>query len=425
MATNLLQQLQGALGGDVASRLAGALGESPSAIESAIHGLIPAIISGVSTKMTDKKESGDLIGTMTQVGLDRAPSGNLSTLLSGGVNEAAEVGKPLVASIFGSRTSALEDWLSSHSGISRASAATLVTTITAAVMSLLGTLARVHGSFNAESLTKLLSGQLGILRSALPTSLSQVLGFSDADVLHPGTIVGEAAPTGLNILKWALVPILMLLAVFVGWRSCHTREAVQTTVLPPETALIPAPPPPSVIPTPPAEPPVKAVPPTETVKSIYGTDIGRLQHRTLPGGIELDIPERGVESVVIAFIADPTRPVSTDQWFTLDRLEFVTGSTKLRPSAIEQLHQVAAILKAYPAVHLKIGGYTDNVGGKAVNMKVSQERAEAAMQELISLGIAKDRLAAEGYGEEHPIASNDTEEGRQKNRRIDVRVTKK
>jgi len=416
MATNLLQQLQGLLSGDVVPRLAGALGESPSAIETAVKGLLPAILSGVSTKLTDKKEASDLIRTMTQVGTDKAPSGNLSALLSGGINEAAELGKPLVASIFGDRSSALEDWLSSHSGISRASASILLGTITAAVMSWLATLARIQSSLNPEGLTKLLSGQRAMVRSALPAGLGQVLGFADSDVLHPGTLAGEAAPAGLNILKWAMLPLVALLAVLFGWRSCHTREPEQTAVAPPAPVVTPAPP---------AEPTSKAAPAAETVKSVYGTDIGKLQHRTLPNGVELNIPEHGVESLLIAFIVDPTRTVTTDQWFTLDRLEFVTGSAKLRPSAIEQLRQIAAVLSAYPAVQLKLGGYTDNVGDKAVNLRLSQERANAAMQALLELGVAKDRLAAEGYGDEHPVAANDTEEGRQKNRRIDVRVTKK
>ncbi len=85
----------------------------------------------------------------------------------------------------------------------------------------------------------------------------------------------------------------------------------------------------------------------------------------------------------------------------------------------------ASILKAYPNVNLKIGGYTDNVGDDAANLKLSAARAEATSKALLDRGIATGRLEAEGYGEQHPIASNETEEGRQRNRRIDVRVTKK
>ena len=82
-------------------------------------------------------------------------------------------------------------------------------------------------------------------------------------------------------------------------------------------------------------------------------------------------------------------------------------------------------MKAYPNVELKMGGYTDNTGDAKKNVELSQKRAETAMQELVKLGVAAKRLAAEGYGDQHPIADNSTPEGRAKNRRIDIRVTKK
>jgi outer membrane protein OmpA-like peptidoglycan-associated protein len=117
--------------------------------------------------------------------------------------------------------------------------------------------------------------------------------------------------------------------------------------------------------------------------------------------------------------------VEPNTWFSFDRLEFETDSAVLRPSSREQLQNVAEILKAYPSVTAKIGGYTDNAGDAAYNMKLSADRATNTMNELVSLGIDRSRLEAEGYGESHPVADNATEEGRQRNRRIDINVTKK
>lgn len=119
-------------------------------------------------------------------------------------------------------------------------------------------------------------------------------------------------------------------------------------------------------------------------------------------------------------------PVDKTTWFTLDRLYFEPGSNTFKAESKDQLDRVAAIMKAYPALTLKVGGYTDNTGSDDVNMALSQKRAEAAKAELVSRGVAANRLEAEGYGPQHPVCpANDTPECKAMNRRIDVRVTAK
>jgi outer membrane protein OmpA-like peptidoglycan-associated protein len=72
-----------------------------------------------------------------------------------------------------------------------------------------------------------------------------------------------------------------------------------------------------------------------------------------------------------------------------------------------------------------IGGYTDNTGDAAANVTLSQQRADNVMAELGKLGVDPSRMTAKGYGQDHPIADNSTEEGRQKNRRISLHITEK
>ena len=136
------------------------------------------------------------------------------------------------------------------------------------------------------------------------------------------------------------------------------------------------------------------------------------------------VDAKGVESNLITFIKSDDA-VDKTTWFDFDRLTFETGSATLKPESQEQLQNVAEILKAYPNVNVKIGGYTDNTGDAKKNVKLSGDRAVSVMKELIGMGITSSRLEAEGYGQEHPVAPNDTEEGRAQNRRISVRVTKK
>ena len=155
------------------------------------------------------------------------------------------------------------------------------------------------------------------------------------------------------------------------------------------------------------------------------SNLGTFLTRRLPSNIELRIPERGVESQVIAFLEDPAKQVEPPVWFNFDRLLFETGSATLKPESREQLKNVADIFRAFPTVKVKIGGYTDNTGNPAANLTLSQARANSVMNALTALGVATDRLSAEGYGEQYPVADNSTEAGRAQNRRIALRVTQK
>jgi OmpA-OmpF porin, OOP family len=154
-------------------------------------------------------------------------------------------------------------------------------------------------------------------------------------------------------------------------------------------------------------------------------NLGDFVARKLPNNINLSIPRFGVEGRLLDFIEDPSKAVNANTWFNFDRLLFATGSATLRPESEEQLRNIAAILRAYPNVHMKIGGYTDNTGDAQYNLKLSQDRADSVVAYLVQLGIAPDRLGAEGYGEQYPVADNSTEQGRAQNRRIAMQVTQK
>ncbi|UFH56475.1 sodium-translocating pyrophosphatase [Spirosoma sp. KNUC1025] len=152
--------------------------------------------------------------------------------------------------------------------------------------------------------------------------------------------------------------------------------------------------------------------------------LGEFSIQKLTNGIELNIPEFGIENKLLGFIKSD-KAVDKETWFDFDRLTFETNSATLKPESQEQLKNISEVLKAYPNVNVKLGGYTDNTGNAASNLKLSQDRANSVRVELEKMGIDKGRLEAEGYGQAHPVASNDTEEGRAQNRRISIRVTKK
>jgi outer membrane protein OmpA-like peptidoglycan-associated protein len=173
-------------------------------------------------------------------------------------------------------------------------------------------------------------------------------------------------------------------------------------------------------------PPPAAAPAAETPsKAPVVAALGEFYMLKLPDGTELNVPRLGIESKLVAFIEDASKPADKTTWFDFDRLLFDTGKATLQPASEEQLHNIAAILKAFPKVHARIGGYTDNTGDADANLKLSDDRAKNVMNELVALGVGAPRLDSKGYGSEHPVASNATEEGRAKNRRISLRVTEK
>lgn len=145
----------------------------------------------------------------------------------------------------------------------------------------------------------------------------------------------------------------------------------------------------------------------------------------LSSGIAMNVSASGVENMLVSFIEDKNKVVDKTTWFSFDRLMFESGKATLKTESQDQLKNIAEIMKAYPQVEIKLGGYTDNVGDEKANTTLSNDRANSVMAELIKLGVAGSRLSAEGYGPQFPVASNDTEEGKAKNRRIDIRVTKK
>lgn len=106
-----------------------------------------------------------------------------------------------------------------------------------------------------------------------------------------------------------------------------------------------------------------------------------------------------------------------------DALLFENGKSVIKKSSFEYLNLVADILLEKPDYKLSLTGYTDDVGSSESNLKLSKDRAESTKKYLVSKGVSADRIAADGFGEDNPIADNKTSEGRAKNRRVEFLIT--
>ena len=101
-------------------------------------------------------------------------------------------------------------------------------------------------------------------------------------------------------------------------------------------------------------------------------------------------------------------------------INFDTGKAILKPESDKILGEIATLLKNNPSWKMKVEGHTDNVGLKATNQTLSQERAAAVVTWLVGHGVDRARLTSVGFGDTKPLADNASEEGRAKNRRVDL-----
>ncbi len=128
---------------------------------------------------------------------------------------------------------------------------------------------------------------------------------------------------------------------------------------------------------------------------------------------ELNRYRRGTGSDINASLTKKSR-------VTLHDVQFETGKADITPDSEASLNTVLASLKDHPDWNIRVEGFTDNIGGKEANEKLSADRAEAVANWLADHGIDRSHLSSKGYGESRPVASNKTDDGRAKNRRVEL-----
>jgi len=468
MAFNLFSLLQNEFSSDVIAKIASFVGETPAKTQTAVTAAVPAVMCAVHQKVATTGGAADLYEMLQHGGFDGKTIGTPADVAGSpsGLADLVKRGEPFVASLFGSRISGLVDWLAGAAGIGKSASSSLFGLVVPFALNLIGRQAGSTGGLNAASIAELTTGPGSFLDSAAPQGRAAALGvgqFGEA----PARAYGAAAPAALGAAalaapaaygaaapaasgaaapgaygaaapaargaaapgaygaaaaggaadadggawKW-VAPVLGMIALGVGsvWWLAHQAKSAPGTSVPPVAAT-----------TAPPAAAARAPAPAPTP----GPAGAVLVKKTICSGQLLEVGVNGVESMLIAFLDDKTSVIGPNTSFSFDRMEFETDSAALKPSSRAQLKNIAEIMKCYPTLEMKIAGHTDSKADDAYNLKLSQERADSAKGELVALGVAPSRLAAEGYGEQFPIATNDTEEGRARNRRTDVVVTKK
>lgn len=406
MDTNLLKSLSGYITPELISQASSLLGESNSGVTKALSGSMPTLLSGLLNNASNPKVMDGIMGLISDKGFDSTQVlSSLPSLLSGSGNAATlGAGTNMLNMLFGNKQSGLFDLISSFAGIKSSSTSKLMGMAAPMILGMIG-----KSGLNAGSLIKLLTSQKDEIFGALPSGFSNLMGYGSIEKDVKKAIHNVKTPEPVKPANKWLLPLILVaaaLALFYFMRNCNKEEVVAPVEPVMDTVVVA---------------PVVEAPKVD----VDFAHLGNLFLIKLPNGVELNAPELGMENKLNLWLADPAKLVDKDTWFDFDRLLFDTGMATLLPKSQEQLKNIVEILKAYPNTEVKIGGYTDNVGDPKANMKLSDDRAKSVMNEMVAMGIDAKRLKAEGYGEKHPVASNDTDEGKAQNRRIAMRVTKK
>ena len=398
------------------------LGENKQTTQRGLDAALPAVLGHIAQKASTTEGANNLLKLLKDGGHDGNVLGNLAGILKGGfaTTNLLQTGDSLINSTLGDKTSMITRLLTIYSGLKSKSSSSLLSLAAPLVMGAIGQEVKAQ-NLSAPGLMSLLSSQTESVKKELPygSGIGSTLGFDKGS--------NKVSLAGISGGFMKFLPYLLagigLLFLFSFWKACSskpTEGAVATVTNAVEATANTTT---AVIDSTMSKVGQVADSLAATTQSAAAT-VAEATNIALPNGPALNVEKGSLEDKMVTFIQSK-EAVDKDVWFDFEHLLFQPGKATLKSGAQEQLQNVAAIMKAYPKVNIKIGGYTDNVGSATSNMKLSDSRAKNVMAELVASGVEAGRMTAEGYGKEHPVASNKTAEGRAKNRRISISVRSK
>jgi len=391
MAIDLVELVKGYLTPDVIQRASSYTGESSGATQKALGGIVPALLGALTQTASTSEGAQQLVRMLDAGKYDGSALKSVTSLFGGGVatQSALGAGKGILDSLFGTKVSGVIDYIARMAGISTNSASSLLALAGPLVLHVLGQQRATIGQ-SAAALASQLGEQRSSLAGLIPAGLGSLLGWpgltegvSELGASAAGAAtrvtreVAERVPSPSRMNRTLPLIILGALALAVlAWLSWPTTTA------------------------------------------------RRMSELQLPGGSRISVPEGSFNFSVANWLAGTT-DTTVPKRFVFEDLNFETGSTRLTPESGATVNNLVAVLKAYPAVSVALEGFTDNTGDPAANKKLSLDRADAVKALMVAGGIGESRITSTGYGQDNPVAPNDTEEGRAKNRRLELVVVKR
>lgn len=447
MATDLLEMMSSTLGTQLVDRAGSFLGASESSMKGAVGAALPALLGGVMQKASTPSGAAELMKLLNTPGLDAGIVGNLGSYLGSGEKASSllSMGSTLLSSLFGDKLGNLINTIASSFGLKSASASNLMALAAPMVLGFLKTQVS-ESRLDAKGLASLLAGQAEFLKPRLDSRITSALGFASpmafvsslagaagraADAAgaavgraadRAGAAAGRAYDTagayGTAAASAAGSAAAATRPVFLRWLPWIILGAIALILLPQLQYC--------------GEQATKKVGDTVGDAAKAASDAAKtgaavvtkaIRSFELPNGVKIDATDGGFVAQLIAFLS--SKEAALGQGFSFDEVHFDTGSATLKSESTKQLEHVAVVLKAFPQAALRVEGHTDNTGDGAANKQLSGDRAAAVEKVLKGMGIPGAQISSVGYGPEKPIASNDSEDGRAKNRRVDVVVLKR
>ncbi len=435
--SQLTEQLKALATPDMLRAAATSLGENEFAVGKAMHGAMPIILSALLD--APSQHHTQLTTLLNTAGADNNLSAKVlqglgSTDLS---SDALNTGSALSELIFGGKQASVANQLSNFAGIKSSSSTALLNAGGALAASLIGH-KMIAEKLSFNSILAWLGQHKGDLSAILPGSLATNTSPASPNNTKPGIeAVSSVNSQGAAPRNKYLFPLLLLALIGLGlvwWMNgCNqtsdesTREAsaaidsagasiddaVNKAAATIDSAVTVAP---------------EAGSGTLDSAGNWIITKGEPVKIKLDNGVEISAFKGSLEDRFHAFIKDPSAIAGKDIWFNFEDMLFESNKATLKKGYEAQLSNTVEMLKAYPALKIKLGAYTDNTGDSLKNVKLSESRARAVYNLLISKGAPKasfDEKPYEGYGPLHPVTENTTAEGRAQNRRVSLSVREK
>lgn len=382
---------------------AATLREEEKGVASAVAVLLPSLL----VRFMDQGETARVNETIREAGNAELFDRRAEIFAGHGIDGGMNLGERFENELVGAENKAYPNAVAAESGISAASADRLSGWVAAVIAGYVGHKI-VRNNLSMSAVMAGLRQERGSVVKEIPVKVGRAAGISGM-CSSSAPVAGRDGKKN-NWLVWLIIVLIVVIIVFLSIRSCNRNGGGEVVAVTENVTVVPT------------------APAAQTAAAKEGLTF--VEHK-LPDGRTIRVAEGGCEDCMLKYLqSDAYRKATNEElsknWIQFDKIDFMHDSeTALAGNSMEQLDNIAAILKNYPDVRIRIGGFADKTGTRAVNYEISKKRAEYIKSILVKDGIPADRISTEGFGKEFATVPADaTAAQRAVDRSIAMRFTK-